>query len=66
MPKSRRSGGRAVMSPPSSSTAPALGATKPAIAIRMVVLPLPDGPSSVRNWPAIDPQRDGITAVKLP
>jgi hypothetical protein len=30
---------------------PLVGATKPAIAIRIVVLPDPDGPSSVRKSP---------------
>jgi hypothetical protein len=32
---------------------PEFGRTKPAIVIRSVVLPEPDGPSSVRNSPAL-------------
>ena len=66
MPKSRRSGGSGVMSLPSSSTTPALGATKPAMVIRMVVLPLPDGPSSVRKAPRGTLSETASTAVKRP
>ena len=43
--------GSAVISVSSSRICPALGSTKPAIDIRIVVLPDPDGPSSVRNEP---------------
>src|SRR6218665_1366731 len=52
MPKLRFSGGRRVMSTPSSNNRPALGSTKPARIISSVVLPEPDAPSSVRNSPA--------------
>src|SRR6218665_274873 len=52
MPKLRFSGGRRAMSTPSSNNRPALGSTKPARIISSVVLPEPDGPSSVRNSPA--------------
>jgi hypothetical protein len=51
MPKLRRSGGSGVIGVSSSRMSPAVGCTKPAIAIRIVVLPDPDGPSSVTNSP---------------
>jgi hypothetical protein len=52
----RRSGGRVVVgeerSSPSISIMPSVGRMKPAIMRSVVVLPQPDGPSSVRNSPA--------------
>ena len=47
-------GGWPVTSSPSSSTVPSLGSSKPAIMRSVVVLPQPDGPSIVKNWPLRD------------
>src|SRR5438093_8209299 len=47
----RSYGLRRVRSSPSSSMAPALGSSKPAIIMRVVVLPEPLGPRKVRNSP---------------
>ena len=48
------------MSWPSTSISPPLGVVKPAIIIRVVVLPEPDGPSNVTNSPATDLQVDPV------
>ena len=52
MPVLRRQGGRFVTSMPPMRALPALGATKPAIIRKVVVLPQPDGPSSTTNSPS--------------
>jgi len=43
-----------VISRPDKAMRPAVGASKPASIIRVVVLPDPEGPSSVRNSPRGD------------
>ena len=53
MPMFRLWGARVTISRPSTLMLPEFGRTKPAIVIRSVVLPEPDGPSSVRNSPAL-------------
>ena len=45
----RRKGGMAAIACPSSSNSPLVGNSKPAISRRSVVLPQPEGPSSVKN-----------------
>ena len=47
----RASGGRRVMSRPSTTMRPSLGTTNPAIARRSVVLPQPELPSSATTSP---------------
>src|SRR5271166_7027020 len=51
MPMLRLCGGNATTERPSMAMSPAVGASKPAINISVVVLPEPLGPSSVRNSP---------------
>ena len=51
MPKWRLCGGVRVIGLPSSTISPAVGDSKPASIISVVVLPEPEGPSSVRNSP---------------
>ena len=51
MPKLRLCGGVRVIGLPSSRISPAVGDSKPASIISVVVLPEPEGPSSVRNSP---------------
>src|SRR3954452_5423106 len=51
MPMSRRAGGMAVMSTPSTSTRPASAVSKPATTLSNVVLPEPLGPRMVSNSP---------------
>ena len=45
---------------PSSSTSPSSGRSKPAISRSVVVLPEPDGPSSVKNSPCLDLEVDAV------
>src|SRR6056297_972530 len=45
---------------------PSVGSSSPAIIRRLVVLPQPDGPSSVTNAPSAISSEDWCTAVKLP
>ena len=52
--RSRWYGGSCDSGLPSSRISPAVGVSKPASIISVVVLPDPDGPSSVRNSPALD------------
>ncbi|MCY1183087.1 hypothetical protein D9M73_236780 [compost metagenome] len=40
-----------LMARPANRISPAVGVSKPASIIRLVVLPEPDGPSNVRNSP---------------
>ena len=47
-------------STPPSSTRPSSGSSKPAISRSVVVLPEPDGPSSVKNSPLRDVQVDAV------
>ena len=51
MPMSRLCGGTLSMGRPVQDDAAAVGTSKPASIIRVVVLPEPDGPSRVRNSP---------------
>src|SRR6476659_6535898 len=51
MPIDRRYGGSFDSGLPSSRISPSVGVSKPASIISVVVLPDPDGPSSVRNSP---------------
>src|SRR5688572_26514255 len=51
MPMSRRAGGMAVMSRPSTRTLPASGVSKPATTLSRVVLPDPLGPRMVSSSP---------------
>ena len=52
MPMSRRAGGSAVISAPSTRTVPASGVSKPATTLSSVVLPDPLGPRIVRSSPS--------------
>src|SRR5579862_3197237 len=54
------------MSSPSSETVPASGCSKPAITLRVVVLPEPDGPRSVKNSPAPTCRFTSSTAATPP
>ena len=56
----RLSGGSSVMSRPRSRIRPPVGSSKPPIIRRVVVLPQPDGPSSEKNSPARDLERDAV------
>ena len=58
MPMLRRCGGMATTDLPSMAMSPPVGVSKPAIIIKVVVLPDPLGPSSVRNSPEIDVERN--------
>ena len=57
---SRANGGRSETSLPASSTLPASGCSKPAISRSVVVLPEPDGPSSVKNSPRAHVEVDAV------
>ena len=59
-------GGKPVMSSPATAMCPVDGATKPAIIRRVVVLPHPEGPSSVRNSPSRTDRSSGSTAAVSP
>src|SRR5580704_11223537 len=66
MAVARRSGGTAEISRPSMHTRPASGRTKPAMLRMIVVLPQPDGPRSVSNWPGGTVSVTSSTAGTLP
>src|SRR5579885_3715626 len=66
MPIGRLLAGRLVISSPSSRILPSVGVSKPAIMRRMVVLPQPLGPSSVRNSPRSTASVILSTAVTCP
>ena len=66
MPKLRFSGGRLVIALPPQRISPASGSTKPATAMRIVVLPEPDGPSRVRKVPRSTSSETSSTATALP
>ncbi len=70
MPMSRLCGGTSLIGRPSSMISPRVALSKPASIIRAVVLPEPEGPSSVRNSPrrevevqAFDDQRLAVIAL---
>ena len=63
---SRSNGGRRPTSSPPSSTRPSSGTSKPAMSRSVVVLPEPDGPSSVKNSPCATSRSTWSTAVKSP
>ena len=70
MPMSRRYGGLCDSGLPSSRISPAVGISNPASIISVVVLPEPDGPSSVRNSPrsdveieVVDDARDAVVGL---
>src|SRR5579884_1511246 len=66
MPIGRLLAARCVISSLSSRIVPSLGVSKPAIMRRMVVLPQPLGPSSVRNSPCSTVRWMWSTAVTRP
>src|SRR5260221_3528485 len=66
MPMSRRLGLAWAMSRPPMTIRPAVGSTKPAIAISVVDLPQPDGPKSDRNSPRSTERSTPSTATKGP
>ena len=63
MPMPRLPGGICVASTPSSNNVPLLGSVRPEIICSSVVLPDPDGPSSVRNSPARTCRSVGASAT---
>ncbi len=63
---SRRLAGTCATSSPSSRIFPEVGSSSPAIILRVVVLPQPDGPSSMKNSPSATVKVDSSTAVKSP
>jgi hypothetical protein len=54
------------MSRPWISTEPAFGCSKPAISLRHVVLPDPEGPSSEKNSPSAISKLTPSTALTAP
>src|SRR5258705_39155 len=62
IPSPRWWAGRSVTSWPSIRTRPAVGSTKPAIRLRVVVLPQPDGPSSESSSPSYTTRSRPATA----
>ena len=66
MAMSRWLAGRWLTSSPSMSISPEVGSSSPAIMRSVVVLPQPDGPSSMKNSPSPIVKDDPFTAVKDP
>ena len=66
MPILRWLGGMAVMSLPSTRMRPDVGVSKPAIILRIVVLPQPEGPSRETNSPFSKPRLTLLTTVIAP
>ena len=66
MPKLRFSGGVVAIELPPTRMSPAVMSWNPASIISSVVLPEPDGPSSVRNSPARMSSDTPSTAVIFP
>src|SRR6266851_6229233 len=66
MPRLRRYGGTCVSRRPPSRISPAVADSKPAIIMRVVVLPEPLGPSSVRNSPDATVREMSSTARTAP
>src|SRR6476646_9324154 len=62
----RLSGGSLVTSRPRSSIRPEVGASKPPIIRRVVVLPQPDGPSKLKNSPSRTSRSMWSTATASP
>ena len=50
---------------PSSKTRPSSGRSNPAISLSVVVLPEPEGPSSVKNSPCLDLEVDAVDGDDL-
>src|SRR5580698_8665224 len=65
MPTSRRAGGRTVTSVPPIRMRPELGISSPAIILRIVVLPQPEGPSSTMNSPSVIARSIRFSASKV-
>ena len=63
---SRSAGERAVTSAPPIRMRPAFACSSPAISRKVVVLPQPDGPSSVTSVPAAISKLTSSTAVTAP
>ena len=51
---------------PATLISPPVGCTRPAIERRIVVLPQPEGPSSVTNSPLAIDRLTSFTATKVP
>src|SRR5262249_53092786 len=66
MPRLRRYGGTWLSGRPPSRISPAVADSKPAIIMRVVVLPEPLGPSSVRNSPGGTVRETPSTAITGP
>ncbi|MCY1306691.1 hypothetical protein D9M70_565640 [compost metagenome] len=66
MPKLRLCVGTRVMSSPSSRIAPPVGRSRPAIILRSVVLPQPEGPSMQTKVPCGTVRSTLLTALKVP
>src|SRR6187399_3141779 len=66
MPKPRRCGGMCPMSAPSTRICPPSTSAKPAIIIKVVVLPEPEGPSREKNSPGAMVALTPLTTVSLP
>src|SRR5437660_6539632 len=66
MPKFLRWGGSSTMEPPPTRMSPAVGCSKPATMSRVVVLPEPLGPRSVRNSPCLSVNVTSLTTSGPP
>src|SRR5436853_2326514 len=66
MPKFRRWGGSSTMERPPTRMSPAVGCSKPATMSRVVVLPEPLGPRSVRNSPCLSVNVTSLTTSGPP
>src|SRR3954447_11449743 len=62
----RRSGGTPVIDRPATRISPDVGSSKPAIILRIVLLPQPDGPSSEKNSPRSTTRSTPLTALTVP
>src|SRR5882724_3270569 len=65
MPKPRRSAGMFVISCSSNAIDPASGCSSPAIILRVVVFPHPDGPNKPKNSPRSTSRDTSVTAAVL-
>src|SRR5258706_1231109 len=65
MPKPRFSAGRFVIAMSSKLIAPESGCSRPAIILRVVVLPQPEGPSRPKNSPRSTSSDTSVTAGVL-
>ncbi len=66
MDTSRSQAASSVTSSPPIRIRPSLGSSSPAIIRRIVVLPQPDGPSSVTSVPGATVNETSLTAVTSP